>query len=533
MDHLFRDYVELYSRINKNEWITVFEENDTKDYSNDIFTFCAMLRGTSEEIKKYLSKFDWEFSTESFGRSTFVQYGNDEVEYVSGMKKDEFEYLIAIRYFDKYPSSYEINPKLIWYGNLRHMGEEYKHPKTEEVMIKANAHRVEIRTSYLKDFLAANRSYLSIVFDHRRYFKENELKSKKDYDVYAGENFYMHYALSKIESYSDLKSSYDYCSSVIGKAIVFPYIRPRHEDYRFFYEEDKFETFVIGVDDETGEEISFECNKSKLADNFGANPDNPHFLTKTFFDIKVLDKYKADPQNYEIQDSEIFYLRDWSIPFCINDENKVVVWLGDLGRIPYKEQQYWKAFNEVPKGEMEEKFLARQIFNTWTDASRPENHTIHLLDVANACIIKQYGEPLFIKLSDADSEIYKSFVLPTNLSIPEFQQFLMKLCKLTAESINTKLFKRIMAEEYDGSKGSIAQMDDFLKFVNIDSERLLYSAIKKAYDSRNKLAGHRASMKEYNKVWKRSADYEVNTIEDAKSLLDDLNKVLSSVFQEE
>ena len=88
-----------------------------------------------------------------------------------------------------------------------------------------------------------------------------------------------------------------------------------------------------------------------------------------------------------------------------------------------------------------------------------------------------------------------------------------------------------MAETHDRSKGSIAQLDDFLKFINLDSERVVYSAIKKAYDSRNKLAGHRASMKEYNKVWKRNDDYEVNTIEDAKSLLNDLNTALSSIFQ--
>lgn len=525
----------MYSRINKNEWITVFEENDKTDYNNDIFTFCAMLKGTEEQIKKYLSKYDWEFSTKSFGKSTFNKYGNDEVEYISGEKKDEFEYLVAIRYFDKYPSIYEINPKLIWYENLRHVGEKYKHPKTEEVMIRANAHRGEIRASYLKDFLAANQSYLSVVFDHRRYFKKDELKLKKEYDVYSGKNFYMCYTLNKIESYSDHTII---VQQLLEKLLYFHTIDQDmmiidiHDDYRYYCEEDKYETFVIGGDDETGEEISFECNESKLANNFGANPGNPHYLTRTFFDIKVLDKYKTDPQNYEIQDSEIFYLRDWFIPFCINDENKVVVWLGDLGRIPYKEQQYWKAFNEVPKGEMEEKFFARQMLNKWTDASRPEINTIHLLEVANSYIIKQYGESLFMKLSDSDSEIYKSFVLPTNMSISEYQQFLMKLCKLTAESINTKLFKKTMGKEYDGSKGSIAQMDDFLKFVNVDSDGLVYSAIKKAYDSRNKLAGHRASLKEYNKVWKRNTDYEVNTIEDAKSLLTDLNKALSSVFRE-
>lgn len=71
----------------------------------------------------------------------------------------------------------------------------------------------------------------------------------------------------------------------------------------------------------------------------------------------MLDKYKADPRNYEIQDSEIYYLRDWSIPFCINEEGKVVVWLGDLGRIPHKEQQYWNAFYEFPKGKWKISFL--------------------------------------------------------------------------------------------------------------------------------------------------------------------------------
>ena len=87
--------------------------------------------------------------------------------------------------------------------------------------------------------------------------------------------------------------------------------------------------------------------------------------------------------------------------------------------------------------------------------------------------------------------------------------------------------------EHDGSKGSIAQLDDFLKYIGIDSEGLVYSAIKKPYDSRNKLAGHRASMKEYNKIWKRSVDCEVNTINDAKSLLEDLNSALLSIFGQE
>lgn len=529
MDYTFEDYIELYQNLNNNEWITIFEENPKKDYENDIFTFCAMLKTSQENLKKYLSTFDWEFSIDSFGKATFNQYGDEEIVYVSGQQQDDFEYMIAIRHFDKYPAIYEINPKLIWYGNLCHVGDEYKNPKSDEVEIKASEHKVEIRTSYLKDFLSANKSYLTVVFDHRRYFKKNSLKCKKNYEVHSGNNYYIQWCMNEVEHFSELLKDYDYCSSIIGKVIILPYTKPRHEDYKYFVDDEQYEKFVIATD-ENGDEIEFECNPSLLANNFGSNPENPHFLTPTYFDIKVLDKYKTDPRNYEIQDSEIYYLRDWSIPFCINEEKKVVVWLGDLGRIPYKEQRYWKAFNEPPKGKMEKKFFARQILNQWTDASRLESRLIHSLQMANNYFLEKYNDVIFSDLSEADAEIYRSFVIPTNLSIPEYQQFLMKLCKLTAESINTKLFKLVMVNKYDSSKGSIAQLDDFLKYIGLDSEGAIYSSIKKAYDSRNKLAGHRASMKEYNKIWMRDANFEVNTIEDARGLLEGIVMSISNVF---
>ena len=529
MDYTFKDFIELYRTLNSAEWITVFEENPVKDYQNDIFTFCAMFKATQEELKEYLSKFDWGFAQDSFGESTFIQYGNADIEYLSGQQRDCFEYLIAIRYFDKYPTIYEINPKLVWYGNLCRVGVEYKHPKTDEVMIKASEHKVEIRSSYLKDFLSANKSYLAVVFDHRRYFRKDEIQGKKVNEVYSGNNYYAYWCMNKLDRFSELSKTYDYYASIIGKVIILPYARPRHEDYRYFFKDEQYEKFVIATD-ENGDEVEFECNPTSLNNNFESHPGNPHFLTPTYFDIKVLDKYKADPRNYEIQDSEIYYLRDWSIPFCINEEGKVVVWLGDLGRIPHKEQQYWKAFNETPKGKMEQKFFARQILNLWTDASRLESRFIHSLQIANQYTIKKYNDVIFSELSESDTEIYRSFVLPTNLSIPEYQQFLMKLCKLTAESINTKLFKFVMGDKYDGNKGSIAQLDDFLKYIGLDSAGIIYLSIKKAYDSRNKLAGHRASMKEYNKVWKRNADFEANTMEDAKELLNGITAAIHNVF---
>ena len=64
-----------------------------------------------------------------------------------------------------------------------------------------------------------------------------------------------------------------------------------------------------------------------------------------------------------------------------------------------------------------------------------------------------------------------TFMIPTNYSIPEYQSFLMKLSKLTAESINVKLIKKAMGDEYEKEakgNGSIFQLGVFLKYAKID-----------------------------------------------------------------
>lgn len=120
MDYKFEDYIKLYQTIEDNEWVTIFEETTPENHENNIFTFCAMCKYSEEDVQEYLSKYDWGFNTDSFGMTTFERYGEDEIEYVSGETRDGFEYLIALRHFDKFQPVYEINPKLIWYGNLHY-----------------------------------------------------------------------------------------------------------------------------------------------------------------------------------------------------------------------------------------------------------------------------------------------------------------------------------------------------------------------------------------------------------------------------
>lgn len=520
-DENFKDYINLYKNINSEEWVTLFEKNENKNYENDIFTFCALLDKNILEQDDYMKKFDWGFLTDSFGKATFGKRyfgGNGSLYFNDGETYENFEYLIALRSFEKYGEEVEINPKLIWYYNLVKINNKYINPINDDVIIKVSKYKIQVRREYLKDFLCAYDKVCVIVFDHRRFF--NTEKNVNKFENISEKNLFITLSVSNDRGFN---SKYNSFSSIIGKVIITPFKKPHHPDYKKYAEEDTFESFIIAYDEEEDENIEYTCDEHKLANYFGANPQAPHFLTPIYFDIKILDKYKNDPRNYTISDENIMYLSEWNIPFSINEENKVVVWLGDLGRLPYSEQKYWKVFNQKPRGNIEKNFFDRQVKGIWTDASRIDSKLIPTINRFNSLIYSKFGDVIFLPLSDTDKEIYNTFMIPTNISMPEYQSFLLKLSKIVAESINVKLIKKVMSEKYNSKDGgSVSQLGIFLKYVGIDKEGLICKSIKKAYNSRNKLAGHTASASEYNKVWGRDKDFKFNSIEDAKNLVENI-----------
>lgn len=66
--------------------------------------------------------------------------------------------------------------------------------------------------------------------------------------------------------------------------------------------------------------------------------------------------------------------RLWGMTLDNHLEDRVVAWLGDLGRdLPYTEQLYWRSYNIVPTGGVSETFFKRQILAEFTDFDRPEH----------------------------------------------------------------------------------------------------------------------------------------------------------------
>lgn len=537
----FKDYKEKYINLseNKEEWIPLFEiiEKEVDGIKDDIFVFSALLENSEDNINESLKEYQWGFSTDSFGNSTFSKmYSNGEKEIIfeTGEYYDKYEYLIAYRTFDSdFDTQIEINPKLIWYNNLVKVKDGYIEPLSEDYKIKTKDNSVFILKEYLRDFLSSYGKICVIGYDNRRFFKQ-DLDIKKVYDTDTINNANCSLVINKCNS-----SDYNFYSCILGKIIIRPFSKPNHPHYAYLNPpKEIYEEFIVGIDENTGKEIFFTCNKNKLANDFKANPDTPCFLTPVYFKKQVLDKYTNNPAKYTIADDHIAYLDQWLIPYSINKEDKVTVWLGDLGRIPHNEQSYWKSCNIKPNGEMNKKFIKRQLNAEWTDVIREEKKLLQLIDHIDDLFVSRYGNHIFNELSEADIQIKDAFSIPTNNSVPIYQTFLMQLCKLTIERINKKLINDIVEDkdkllgQDNKPLGSRLQLKVLLKEIKIISVDVLDDILKKIYDSRNKLAGHSGSFKEYNKVWKRNKEFKPDFISDAKSLLNDLNKALNQFYTE-
>ena len=521
------------------DWIPIIEvSRETGKFGeSDIFGFCALVENNPSVVSLNLQSDEWRFSPTSFGKSEYYREyknGKDNVIFTGGTHYESFEYLVAYRTFnDKYKPSIEINPKLIWYSNLVLTGSEYRDPITDEPKIKIDNQKILVSTSYLRDFLAAYNQICILAFDHRRYFNfDKPLKGLKEVtdDTYK-------YSLQLISKKDHLNENQYHCSSIIfGKTLVLPFIKINHVDYIELVSDKEYESFIIKIDEQSGNLIEFTCEENHLANYFGRNPDAPHFLTPVFFNRKVLDRYKNDPKNFRVTDGYIQFLDKWNLPFCINEDDKVMVWLGDLGRIPHTEQKYWKTENISPSGGIEPSFFKRQMLAQFTEVSSPEHRLLNLISIVNQKVCAKFHQALFMDFTQADIELPSTFSLPTNRSTTAYQTFLIKLTKLTIERINTNLFVTCMpthhlVNQVSGNRlGSIVQLDEFLTGILGYQDKSLVVILKHLQALRSSLAAHRGSIKKYNKIWNRSDDYEPDFILDSKFVLTEINQALNKLL---
>lgn len=172
-------------------------------------------------------------------------------------------------------------------------------------------------------------------------------------------------------------------------------------------------------------------------------PWDDGFLTPVFFNLAVLNKYSQHP-DYRLDLFSRTYgsidkKEEFDISFGINRNRKVVMWLGDIDKLPLNEQHYLRSENVESDHDLYSEFYESQIEVQFSNPS-PENALFHARsEVVQACERERKGY-----LYTLEGEISKVI---ENLDRPVFWQekhvspAIEALNRVMVESLDSKFLK--------------------------------------------------------------------------------------------
>ena len=532
----FKILPQLYKKIKVTEMIPVYI-NKTLDYCN-IGVFPALISNCY--ISQALDSNKWDLSYED-GYPGF-SYINDNYIYLR-TNTDNIEPLILLRDFQGiYKEQLEICEEFRLYHNL-HTDDGKSYYKIEldgssslvvKIELTENEQIVSIRLFELKQFLAAKNMILSIQFDGKIYspfsLEHLALDEINDTIVNSTENY-----LCRLEDTGNLLGpEYQSCLYLSGKIFISSFEKNKCGIWPYD-EKKKYEDYIIGIDD-NGNEIIVNSNPNDLGNFFQSNNDNPSYLTPVFFNKEVLDKYYKHSTTYNVEAGFVRCGGLWGLPID-NDipNNKIVVWLGDLGRnLPYSEQKYWRGFNIVPAGGISRTFFNQQIIAKWCASEQPDlvfkSKYYKLYDKS----FKTLGWYFYLPLLHGDEHCFSDIKIPTSDENSEFDFLILCLTKCLIDSLNEKDMKKKLLPQ-DSDKPGIEKLICFLEGNKIVIEQENISFLKNLQALRSSLSAHRKGERffklrkklGYDKLGNR--DVFIDLLNKANLYLDWINEIIKGI----
>lgn len=457
-DQTFKDFIPfIENELGKTEWVTVFEFFGKNYQSIDNGTFhCALI--PYEMREKCLEKADWDLMI-GHGKPGFItsyKDGQEQSDYYRFGDYDGIEPFVYWRSFKKRDDVViEVSEEFRLYFDLHELAKEdvrsfiYTNEDGEEneaVIISHN--KVEVKLKFLKEYLAAKKMSLAVYFDLMRFLPTTLEEAKvPQIDNLVQKDSYTYSLFTRNLDLGDNKSQ----GWLLGKKLI-----DGSKDFKFSFwktkDKEQFEDFIVGVDEE-GENI--------LASSNSDYQSNPGFLTPIFFKREVLKKYYDSPDIFSVEDG---YLRMdggfWGLRM-MNNSDHVVVWLGDIKSLPYKEQSHWKSFNLTPGDKkIAHTDFTRNIEGEFCDPEHPELYFKYKYEKFQKTWHKKFGWYLFEPLHDGDKYHLKSLHIPSTDETKEFEDQVLSVSKILIDSLNQKELSKNLKMSKD-SPGKIDWLEAF------------------------------------------------------------------------
>ena len=494
-DLKFTDWLKDLDSLGKTEWVSVFYLS-ASSHDNQVTYFSALI--ANNKVTEVLKNYQWDLSLDG-GRPGFVTHctkGESTTEYYRFSDK-EIEPLVYWRTFSgKKDSYYEISEEFRLYFNLfeKEIDSEKKvfiytnEDGDEDEVIQINKKQILIKLKYLKEFLAVKQVSLAIYFEGMRFLDKTlaELEQPEVDDIKKGNNYIYSLCIRNLDRGSTKTQGWLLGKKLIAGAKDF---KPTIWETK---EEEKFEEFIIGID-EDGKETFCSCNVDYQV--------SPGFLTPIFFKREVLKKYYDSPGKYSVEDGSIKRDAFWSLRVLNNHRDHVIAWLGDLKKLPYKEQHHWGAFNLTPNTrKISCVDFARNINGKFADPEHPELYFKYKFESFQKAWLKKYGWYLFKPLLKEDTHHMKSLHIPTTCEQKEFDDQVSSITKIIVDSLNEEKLtdKLTISKEYTGG------INKFEVFLNSHNAHFLgmIEFLKNLQALRSTSVAHRKSdrSKKYKKV---------------------------------
>lgn len=501
MENVSDNYYQIANRkyisdnYGKTQWIKISGHEILNDA--EACYWCTLL--DVKYIEKVFKNNSWDVSVE-YGVPGFE--GHDgKYDYHSKLLYEGFEPLLYYRKFYGVKKDYvELSQEFILLNNLYFDNNKniyyaiFEDGSFEEVIRFKEDNMVLINLTYLTRYAAAKQMAVILYFDIRTriYGNLSSLNLNAFSDEIKGKDIYYKAWGDELNDFNQE----EVFSVLMGKRVLFP--RPIETCGYWPYEKkEEYVDYIIGIDEE-GKNILHTCNPEKLADNFGANSNSPHYLTPVFFKKEVLQKYISNSNLYSIEDGYLRCGELWGIEIDNHHKNYIAVYLGDLGRdLPESERIYWKSFNVATDQHLSETLLKRDFLGVFTDSNIIEHklkeHYVQTNKNWEIC----FGWSLFLSLKEEDKYNFKMLRRPLTEDYNEFDNLVLSLVKVIIDSLNEEKIQESLDNE-KALKG-ISKLEKWLQKTGQSDYEEHIKFLRNLQELRSTSSGHRKG-KGYEKI---------------------------------
>ncbi len=292
---------------------------------------------------------------------------------------------------------------------------------------------MKVRTNYIKDFITSANMALVRIHSHLRY-RNTEFKiEQNEYKIKDKTHFYKIWYIGKQLMLLDPGQM---ASQLRGIDIILPYDNPINENRIFGPKPELDIEFIVGKNDD---------GTNKMMNLKDASYIKQAFLQFVCFKKTIMQKFYQRTELYSVEEGSHIRGPRYFLSYNNTPEDSIMVYLGDLAKLPPRELQYFKSYNiNCPKNSITEDRFRRDFLAEFTSPQDFDFQFKEKINDLNQLFKNKFGFNLFQIKKGASSNYLNQIHLPVSLDKKEFKDVILIANKALVESIPTSKLKKLL-----------------------------------------------------------------------------------------